>query len=1040
MTDAIRRSLITLAGMLVALVAAAIGTGPANAATTDFVSSWDTTKVTTGSSNSNQVRLPLEATGEYNFVVDWGDSGPTDTITSWNQTEVTHTYANPGVYTVTISFPDPGSKLKGWRFNGDGDKAKILTISQWGGKINLGNNGFYFYGAENLTSSSGSPDLTGTTSLTWMFVGASNFNGDISSWDTSNVTDMSFMLYGAEALNQDIGGWNTSNVTNMSSMLYGTVAFNQDISSWDTSNVTDMSYMFYRAEVFNQDISSWDTSNVTSISNMFNRAYLFNQDIGSWDTSKVTDMTYMFYDARAFDQDVSGWNTAEVAQMLGMFDLAGLSTANYDKLLVVWSDLPSVQAGVSLGAEGIEYSCAAAVARDSLIFDHNWTITDAGEAIGDCFQSTWNTFLTSTGSSNDFQIRLPLESDGVYDFVVDWGDGSSDVITSWNQAEATHTYPFSTVWDIRISGTLKGWSFNNGGDRKKLLDISRWGDLNLGNNGNYFFGAENLVGTATDAPDLTGTTNLTNAFRLAEQLTGGLSAWDTSNVTQMDGMFAQALAFNDDISGWDTGKVTLMDQMFIGTKAFNQDISGWDTGTVSSMSGMFAGADAFNQDIGGWDVSSVTEMSGMFLVTDAFNQNISTWNTSSVTDMSSMFAASSAFNQDLSTWDISQVTDFADVFSDSALSTPNYDAVLIGWSGQAVQADVPFGATNIRYSCAAEAARQSLIDNNGWIITDAGAGPCVSAAPNPIAFASTTVGRTDTQTVTVSNPGGSDLVLPANAITLSGADAARFSLSADTCSGATVAAAGSCTVTVSFSPTATGDQTAELQILSNALTSPNTVPVTGTGVLPGFNVTPEALNFGSVTIRTSGGPKTVTVTNGGPGVLTIAGTSISGAGFRIAADTCSGSTVPAGGTCSVQVRFSPTTKGAVKGQLSFTSNAPGSPHTVDLSGTGTRKKKQTLRAKLPKRIKVSGLTVITPANARTNAGQLVRTIVRGGPIKPTVAGQVRYFTVVRGPQGKTSVRTYGYPNLRLRVSQKAPANAEYTPFARTATYTRGERG
>jgi hypothetical protein len=84
--------------------------------------------------------------------------------------------------------------------------------------------------------------------------------------------------------------------------------------------------------------------------------------------------------------------------------------------------------------------------------------------------------------------------------------------------------------------------------------------------------------------------------------------------------------------------------------------------------------------------------------------------------------------------------------------------------------------------------------------------------------------------------------------------------------------------------------------------------------------------------------------------------------------------------------------------------------------------------------------VLTPANARTNAGQLVRTIVRGGPTKPTTAGEVRYFTIVRGPNGKTSVRTFGYPNLRLRVTQKAPATDGYTAFTRSATYTEGKRG
>jgi len=50
----------------------------------------------------------------------------------------------------------------------------------------------------------------------------------------------------------------------------------------------------------------------------------------------------------------------------------------------------------------------------------------------------------------------------------------------------------------------------------------------------------------------------------------------------------------------------------------------------------------------------------------------------------------------------------------------------------------------------------------------------------------------------------------------------------------------------------------------------------------------------------------------------------------------------------VQVCFSPTAKGAASGQLTFTTNAPGSPQTV-LSGTGAGKKKQTLNVKLPKR-------------------------------------------------------------------------------------------
>jgi hypothetical protein len=151
------------------------------------------------------------------------------------------------------------------------------------------------------------------------------------------------------------------------------------------------------------------------------------------------------------------------------------------------------------------------------------------------------------------------------------------------------------------------------------------------------------------------------------------------------------------------------------------------------------------------------------------------------------------------------------------------------------------------------------------------------------------------------------------------------------------------------------------------------------------------------------------------------------------------------------VKFTPTSAGVKSATVNVTSNAE--PVQATLTGTGTVappppptpsptpsvKKKQTLAAKLPKRIKLSGLTVITPANARTNARQYVRTSVRGGPMKPSAAGEVRYFTVVRGPNGKTSVRTFGYPDLRLRVTQQAPATAGFTDFQRQATYLRGIR-
>jgi len=114
------------------------------------------------------------------------------------------------------------------------------------------------------------------------------------------------------------------------------------------------------------------------------------------------------------------------------------------------------------------------------------------------FVSTWNTSATSAGSSNSTSVKLPLESGGTYNFTVYWGDGSSNNITAWNQAEVTHGYASEGNYTINISGIISGFIFNNAGDKLKLINILQWGDLKLGNSGSYFYGASNLNITATD--------------------------------------------------------------------------------------------------------------------------------------------------------------------------------------------------------------------------------------------------------------------------------------------------------------------------------------------------------------------------------------------------------------------------------------------------------------------------------------------------------------------------------------------------------------
>ena len=99
----------------------------------------------------------------------------------------------------------------------------------------------------------------------------------------------------------------------------------------------------------------------------------------------------------------------------------------------------------------------------------------SAQSSDDVFSSVWD---TSKGSGDG--VSLPLVSGGDYDFTVDWGDGNTSQVTSFNDADKSHTYASGGVYTVNITGKIKGFSFNNGGDKDKFIRIENWGVLNLG--------------------------------------------------------------------------------------------------------------------------------------------------------------------------------------------------------------------------------------------------------------------------------------------------------------------------------------------------------------------------------------------------------------------------------------------------------------------------------------------------------------------------------------------------------------------------------
>jgi len=349
--------------------------------------------------------LPLVEEGTYDFSVAWGD-GSADLVTAWDDADRTHVYAEPGEYTVVIT-----GTIEGWHFDvtygGEAltDGPKLLEIQQWG-TFAFAETWGTFSNCANLTITADDvPDLSGTTTLAsafascvaleqvpnidqWdvsavtnmggMFSGAQSFDQSLATWDVSNVTDMNYMFWETAVFDGDISTWDVSGVTDMEAMFWGAESFNQDISAWNVGEVTNMVRMFASASAFNADISAWDVSNVTSMAQMFGLADAFNQDISGWDVSKVTSMQAMFQQASSFDQSLGAWEIPLLTTAGSMLSASGLSTANYDALLIGWA-AQTTQSNVTLGAQSIQYSAAAQAARGVLV-GRGWTITDGGLA------------------------------------------------------------------------------------------------------------------------------------------------------------------------------------------------------------------------------------------------------------------------------------------------------------------------------------------------------------------------------------------------------------------------------------------------------------------------------------------------------------------------------------------------------------------------------------------------------------------------------------------------------------------------------------
>ncbi len=680
--------------------------------------------------NNHRFTLPLKSDSSlnYNFTVDWGD-GSKGEVTSFNDPDKVHTYATAGNYIIKIV-----GTLEGFQ-NSEGTSDNLLEVS------NLGNMGWKdlssaFLRNTHLTSVLGG-NTSKVTNMSWMFGGTLQATPDTSKWDTSNVTNMSWMFARAYRANPDTSQWDTSNVTNMRTMFLRAFKANPDTSKWDTSNVTNMRTMFSVASQANPDTGRWDFTNLSlsdSFHDLFRRSNLsvenyskFLININAKPPTNINIQKVIHVDTLKYNYSAAsarnnlkrkGWvitdgglDRKSLSDNAPWLDLSGslppLSSSDGESYTIrgtcnsnlgtvrvivgdpdVQKDLPCTKQNTFSGTFDLRNQFSP-----NIIIRANQDGVSAETS--SYIVNNLNHFVTKWRFSSNYQFTLPLKSGSSlnYNFTVNWGDGTSSTVTSFNDPDKVHTYARSGDYTIKIVGTCEGFQ-NDSSSKSYLVEVPNLGNM--------------------------GWKDLSNAFKGNSFLTH-VAGGKTSSVTDMSNMFYDARQTNPDTSGWDTSNVTNMENMFYDARQATPS-TGWDTSNVTNMKGMFYHATQAAPDTSGWNTSKVTDMPYMFYNATQANPDTSNWNTSNVTNMNNMFGRAAQADPDTSNWDFRNVTTLSEIFSGSGLSVNSYSDFLVNLDKRiptSANINKVINVGTLQYNFSAAWARSSLVSQN-WSITDGG--------------------------------------------------------------------------------------------------------------------------------------------------------------------------------------------------------------------------------------------------------------------------------------------------------------------------------
>jgi prepilin-type N-terminal cleavage/methylation domain-containing protein len=410
--------------------------------------------------------------------------------------------------------------------------------------------------------------------------------------------------------------WGTINWRNMESAFSGT---NINITATDSpnlSNVTNMKGVFKNSSVNGASLGSWNTGQIVNMSEAFQGASTFNVDISNWNVANVTDMSNMFNGASSFNRDLSSWCVTKIASKPTGFDTGATVWAEGNK--PIWGTCPFI---ITIKTD-------------------------------------------NTGSSASNQFTIPTTGTG-YNYTVRWGDGTVNTGVTGN---ITKTYSTAGTYRVAITGSFPRIFFNGTGDSLKLIEINNWGSNAWSGSMADAFQGTTVAIKATDAPNLSNVTNMSNMFQSANLTGSSLAGWTLPNA-DVSNMFMSATNIPS-LASWNVSAVTNMSDMFYLANLTGQTLSSWNISNVTNMRYMFRSANLNGVNFANWTLPNA-DVSNMFM--SATNiPSLASWNVSAVTNMSDMFYLANLTGQDLSGWNISNVTNMSYMFRSANLNGVNF--------------------------------------------------------------------------------------------------------------------------------------------------------------------------------------------------------------------------------------------------------------------------------------------------------------------------------------------------------------------------------